>query len=71
MPSGSRTTSTALAAMAELGMPSYRAEAGSCANVMPPSALTATRPSEPSEAVPESTTPMARVRWSSARERRK
>ncbi len=52
-------------------MPSYLALAGSWAKVMPPSALMAPMPSVPSEAAPDSTTPMAR--WPSvlASERKK
>ena len=44
--------------MALLGMPEYFAEAASCANVIPPSFLMAATPSVPSDAVPDSTTPM-------------
>ena len=47
-------------AIAARGMPSYLARLGSCANVMPPAALISRSPERPSDAVPESTTPIAR-----------
>jgi hypothetical protein len=46
--------------MALRGMLSYWADFGSCAKVIPPSALTDSNPSVPSVAVPERMTPMAR-----------
>src|SRR5262245_12323342 len=50
-------------------MPKYFADAASWANVIPPSALIASIPSAPSEAVPDSTTPIARFFWEAASER--
>jgi hypothetical protein len=41
------------------GIPGNFALASSCANAMPPAALIAFSPIVPSEALPESTTPMA------------
>ena len=61
MSSGESTKSTQPAATALRGIESYRAES-SCANVIPPSALMASRPSVPSVAVPERITPIARSR---------
>ena len=66
---GLRTKSTAPPAMALCGMLSKRAES-SCAKVIPPSALMAFAPRVPSEAAPDRITPMARLPWSSARERK-
>ena len=67
---GESTKSTQPAATALRGIESYRAES-SCAKVIPPSALIASSPSVPSVAVPDSTTPMARSRWSCASDSKK
>ena len=53
------------------GMPSKRAVSGSWAKVMPPSSLMHLSPAVPSEAVPESTTPIADIPRSTASERKK
>ena len=58
--SGGSTKSTQPEAMALCGIPSCWAVA-SWAKVMPPSPLIASRPSVPSEAVPDRTTPMRLV----------
>ena len=65
---GGSVKSTHPDAMALAGMLENWADAGSCANVMPPSALMASSPRVPSEAVPDSTTPMALLFRSSASE---
>ena len=67
---GESTRSTQPAATALRGIESYLAES-SCAKVIPPSALIASNPSVPSLAVPDSTTPMARSRWSCASDSKK
>ena len=64
------TKSTMPVAMALRGMLSYSASAGSWANVMPPISLTLDSPTEPSEPAPDSTMPIARSRWASARVRK-
>ncbi len=69
--SGGWTKSTEPAAIAERGMSLNLAEASSWANVTPPSALIARSPSAPSDMVPESTTPIARLLYCSARDRMK
>ncbi len=68
---GVRMKSTALAAIAASGMPSYLALDGSWAKVMPPSALMAASPSVPSEAAPDRTMPMARLPRVLANDRKK
>ena len=57
---GDSTKSTHPARRALVGIPSNFAVFGSCAKVIPPAAWIAFRPSVPSEAVPDKTTPMAR-----------
>ena len=52
-------------------MPSYLAVAGSCANVMPSIVLISRIPSAPSDAVPDSTTPIACPRSERASDRKK
>jgi len=59
------------ASMALRGMSKYLAEASASAKEMPDSALIDCKPTVPSEPVPESTTPMARLPCSSAREVKK
>src|SRR5215471_10969604 len=54
-----RTSSTTSAWMALLGMLSWSAVSGRCANVSPPCFLIAARPSVPSLPAPEKTIPMA------------
>ncbi len=71
MASGGRTKSTQPAATALRGMPSYLADFSSCAKVMPPADLMASSPRVPSDAVPDRTTPIARLPASSAREPKK
>ncbi len=58
-------------AIALAGMPSYLAELGSWAKVMPASPLIAARPRVPSEAVPERMTPIASCPCPTASDRRK
>ncbi len=70
IPSGVSTMSTAPDKIALRGMPSYCAEAGSWANVQPPSALIACTPIVPSEAIPDRTTPIACSFRSSASDRK-
>ncbi len=60
MASGDNTKSTTPAAIALRGMLS-KVALSSCANVIPPSALIASRPMVPSDALPERMTPMARL----------
>ena len=68
---GEPTTSTICVAIAARGMPSYFAVAGSCANVMPSIVLISRIPSAPSDAVPDSTTPIACPRSERASDRKK
>lgn len=63
--------STTPAAIALSGMLRNWADCGSCAIAIPPSALMARSPSRPSAPEPDSTTPMALRRASSARDRKK
>ena len=58
-------------AIAARGMPSYLAESGVCAIVMPPTALISLMPIAPSEAVPDRMTPMARSCAQRARDSKK
>ena len=59
MRSGGRTRSTQPVSMALRGMPSNLAVSGSWAKVNPPASLMAFMPADPSEAVPDKTTPTA------------
>ncbi len=52
-------------------MPSYFADSGVCAIVTPPAVLISRTPSAPSDAVPDSTTPMARAPAVSASDEKK
>ncbi len=69
--SGRSTKSTQPAAMALIGMPGWRADDSSWAKVMPPSALMASKPRVPSEAIPLRITPTAALIRSSASEHKK
>ncbi len=71
IPSGGSTKSTAPAETAARGICGCAALSSSCANVIPPAALIARRPSAPSVIVPDSTTPIARLPFASASERKK
>ena len=53
-------------AMAEAGIESNCAVSGCCTTIRPPSALTACRPSVPSDPMPDSTTATARSPWALA-----
>ena len=57
--SGDSTKSTTPAAIALRGMEAERADSGRWAKVIPPAALIASKPTVPSEAVPDKTTPIA------------